>query len=89
MITVADAVQSLRPNAEWHLVGDNVEDIVWHTHDVQPLTKVEVDAEIVRLEAEALAERERREAARVSAVAKLSALGLDADEVAAILGGTQ
>lgn len=39
--------------------------------------------------AEALAERERKEAARVSAIAKLSALGLDADEVAAILGGTQ
>ncbi len=39
--------------------------------------------------ADALAERERKEAARVSAIAKLSALGLDADEVAAILGGTQ
>lgn len=87
MITVAQAIMSLRPGAEWSMNGDDVEGIIWHTEGAQPLTKAEVDAEITRLEAAAVAEQQRKEAARASAVAKLAALGLDADEVSAVIGG--
>ena len=88
MITTAQAVMSLRPNTEWSMNGDDVENIIWHTPNVQPLTKAEVDAEVARLEAEAVAEVERKAAAKESAVAKLAALGLSVDEVEAILGGS-
>lgn len=87
MIEISQAVMSLRPGAEWSMNGDDVEGIIWHTEGVEPLTRAEVDAEITRLEAAAVAEQQRKEAARASAVAKLAALGLDADEVSAVIGG--
>ena len=88
MINYAEAVASLRPNVEWTMTDNDVENIIWHTEGVQPLTRAEVEAEMARLEQAAAEEAARKEAARASAVAKLAALGLDADEVAAILGGT-
>lgn len=87
MITTAQAIMSLRPGTEWSMNGDDVEGIIWHTPGVEPLTRAEVDAEVTRLEAAAVAEQQRKEAARASAVAKLAALGLDADEVSAVIGG--
>ena len=88
MIEISHAVMSLRPNVEWTMNGDDVEGIIWHTPNVAPLTKAEVDAEVSRLERAAVDEAAAREAARASAVAKLAALGLDESEVAALLGGS-
>ena len=88
MITTPQAVMSLRPGAEWSMNGDDVEGIIWHTPNVAPLTKAEVDAEVARLEQVAVAAEAERVAARASAVAKLAALGLDEVEVAALLGGS-
>ena len=88
MITTADAVESLRPGIEWSMNNDDVENIIWHTPNVTPLTKAEVEAEVERLEQAAADEVARKEAAKASAVAKLAALGLDADEVEAIVGGS-
>ena len=86
MITTAQAVMSLRPGVEWTMNGDDVEGIIWHTEGVEPLTSAEVQAEIVRLEkAQAQAEADR-EAAKASALAKLEALGLTAEEAQAIAG---
>ena len=49
MITTADALQSLKPNAEWTLRGDVLE---W-LDDVQTEpTQAEIDAEVIRLQAE-------------------------------------
>jgi hypothetical protein len=84
MITTAQAVASLRPGAEWTMSGDDVEGIIWHTPNVEPLTSAEVQAEMVRLEQAAIDEAAAREAAKASALAKLEALGLTADEAAAI-----
>jgi hypothetical protein len=86
MITTAHAVASLRPGAEWSMSGDDVEGITWHTPNVEPLTSAEVQAEIARLEQAAIDEVAAREAAKASALAKLEALGLTADEAAAIAG---
>jgi hypothetical protein len=86
MIITAQAVMSLRPGAEWSMNGDDVEGITWHTPNVEPLTTAEVQAEIVRLEQAAIDEAAAREAAKASALAKLEALGLTADEAAAIAG---
>jgi len=86
MITTAQAVMSLRPGAEWSMNGDDVEGITWHTPNVEPLTTAEVQAEIARLEQAAIDEAAAKEAAKASALAKLEALGLTADEAAAIAG---
>jgi len=61
MITKSIAVESLRPNTQWVMYGDDVAGITWHTPDVKPLAQSEVDAEVVRLEsAEATAEANRQ-----------------------------
>jgi len=86
MITTAQAVMSLRPNTEWTMNGDDVENIMWHTEGVQPLTAKEVAAEVKRLEKAATDEAAAKEAAKASALAKLEALGLTADEAQAIAG---
>jgi hypothetical protein len=86
MISTQQAVMSLRPGAEWSMSGDDVEGITWHTPDVEPLTTAEVQAEMVRLEQALIDEAAAREAAKASALAKLEALGLTADEAAAIAG---
>jgi hypothetical protein len=86
MIEVSQAVMSLRPGAEWSMNGDDVEGITWHTPNVEPLTSSEVQAEMVRLEQAAIDEAAAKEAAKASALAKLEALGLTADEAQAISG---
>jgi len=87
MITIQQAVMSLRPGVEWTMNGDDVEGIIWHTPNVEPLTTAEVQAEIIRLEQEAENAEAERIAAKESAMQKLAALGLTEAEVNAILGG--
>jgi hypothetical protein len=86
MITVQEAVMSLRPGAEWLMNGDDIEGIIWHTEGVEPLTTAEVQVEIVRLEQALIDEAAAKESAKASALAKLEALGLTADEAQAIAG---
>jgi hypothetical protein len=81
------AVMSLRPGVEWSMNGGDVENIIWHTPNVQPLTEAEVQAEMIRLEQAQKAEAQAKQAKLDSAKAKLAALGLDEEEVAAIVGG--
>jgi hypothetical protein len=80
------AIISLRPNVEWTMNGEDVENIIWHTPDVEPLTEAEVEAEIVRLELVKETELDAKVAAKESAVAKLSALGLTEVEIKALVG---
>lgn len=75
MITVADAVSSLRPNVEWVMYGDDVPNIIWHTPKVKPLTTDEVDAEIIRLEKAATDRAAADTAAKVAAIAHAKSLG--------------
>ena len=85
MINTAKAVASLRPNVEWTMTDDDVENITWHTEGVEPLTTAEVQAEMQRLEQVAVDEVDARVALRASAEAKLAALGLTVDEITAIV----
>jgi uncharacterized small protein (DUF1192 family) len=84
MITNSDAVASLRPNVEWTMTGDDVEGIIWHTPDVEQLTVAEVEAEITRLEAEAVARVEAEQAARAAAITHAKSLGFT-DEMIAVM----
>ena len=47
MITIAEAVESLKPNAEWTLRGDVLE---WQDDVQTEPTQAEIDAEVVRLQ---------------------------------------
>lgn len=87
MIETVHAVMSLRPGTEFVMNGDDVENIIWHTPNVEPLTQAEVEAEIQRLEQEQIAAEQAKVEKKQSAIAKLSALGLDEDEIAALMGG--
>ena len=86
MITTSKAVASLRPNTEWSMNGDDVENIIWHTPDVEPLTTAQVEAEILRLKQAAVDAEAAKVAARESAMAKLAALGLTVDEITSLIG---
>jgi hypothetical protein len=66
--------------------GDDVENIIWHTDGVEPLTVAEVEAEKLRLEQELLDVEAAKVEARESAMSKLAALGLSDVEVEAIVG---
>ena len=87
MITTEHAIMSLRPGAEWTLFGDDVENIIWHTEGVEPLTQAEVEAEVARLEQEAIDKQAAKEAAIKSGREKLLALGLTNEEVEAMTNG--
>ena len=87
MITTSQAVMSLRPNVEWSMNGDDVEGIIWHTPDVQPLTQAEVDAEVLRLEAEAIAQAEAVAAGQAAAVAHAKSLGFTDEMIAGMWPG--
>ena len=86
MIFTAEAISNLRPNTEWVMYGNDVENITWHTQGVTPLTTAEVEAEMVRLEAADVEAQAADAAARESAVVKLAALGLNDAEIKAIVG---
>ena len=75
MITTAQAVMSLRPGVEWSMNGDDVEGIIWHTEEAEPLTTAEVEAEIQRLEAEAVAKEAEAKQARLDAIEHAKSLG--------------
>ena len=75
MITVQQAVVSLRPGAEWSMNGEDVEGIIWHTDGVEPLRSAEVAAEVARLEQAALDKEAADKAARDAAIAHAKSLG--------------
>jgi hypothetical protein len=85
MINKLSAIQSLRPNVEWTMNGDDVKNIIWHTPDTEPLTEAEVKAEITRLEKIQKDEEILRIANKKKALKKLADLGLSEEEIGAIL----
>ena len=61
MINKADALQSLRPGAEWVLRGDDLE---WLDQNQTEPTSAEIDAEVVRLQADYDAKQYQRDRAK-------------------------
>ena len=73
------AIHSLRPGVEWSMDGEDIENITWHTPNVEPLTTAEVEAEIARLDAQADAAAAVKAAARAALLVRL---GISEDEAA-------
>jgi len=73
-------LNELRPGKEFTLNNDNISTIHWNDGSVITPTQAEIDTKT----AEILAEDAAKAQARLSALAKLEALGLTAEEVAAL-----
>ena len=73
-------LNALRPGQEFTLNDDDISTIRWNSESVTTPTQEEIDAKT----AELLAEDQAKVEARRSALAKLEALGLTAEEVAAL-----
>ena len=82
MITFAHAISSLRRNTEWVMTANDVENIIWHTPNVEPLTTTEVQAEVVRLEAEAIAKAKADEFKKAAVMAHVKSLGFTNEMIA-------
>ena len=55
VFTIHDAVPSLRPNSEWSITSDDNIDhvLIWYdTNEETEPTQAEIDAEVIRLQAE-------------------------------------
>jgi len=73
------------PGSEWTLTGTSYDGLTWLSDTPKP-TQAELDAAwpaVQQAQADAVA---AKEAARLSGVAKLEALGLTVDEVSAVFG---
>jgi hypothetical protein len=87
IIDKATAISSLVQGAEYVLNNDTGE-VLWINPTSSPVTDEQIDDELVRLQAKAISDQQNLIAAKASAQSKLSALGLTADEIKAILGTT-
>ena len=83
-MTLADALQSLRPGAEFTFNNEDISTITWHTEGITTPTQEEIDNEIQRLKDKAEQDIAAKADAKLAAQAKLAALGLTGEEVAAI-----
>lgn len=70
---------------EWTLDGDDYTGLTWLSESKQP-TKKELEALWPTVQAEIVAEAQAKKDSRLSAIAKLQALGLTVDEVQVAFG---
>ena len=85
MSIVIKAILKINPTAEVSVSGDDINTIVWE-NGTTPISKSEIQAMILIVEQEITNEEENRIAKKESAKAKLAALGLDEEEIKAIIG---
>lgn len=79
-----DAIHALAPGAEWKFTNDDLDSLEWFSPTIpQPSKKAILDQAKIEEEQE-LQERENRQMARESALAKLAAIGLTEEEIAAL-----
>lgn len=85
MIDYAAVLTRKHAGREWQLNGDEYEGLVMLDGGPKP-SKAVLDAAWPEVRDQIKAEQTAREQARVSALAKLAALGLNESEIAALLG---
>ena len=79
-----DALISLRPNVKWSMHNMDYSTIQWLEAIQTPPTEEELNSEVIRLQAAEAAAQQAAETHKQNAISKLSALGLSADEIAAL-----
>jgi hypothetical protein len=84
-MNIQEVLTYLRPGEEWLMVGDDYEGLTWLSSTEKPtleeINNAYPDAAKVKEDEQAV-----KEEARESALAKLTALGLTAKEIQALVG---
>ena len=78
------AIQALRPGIGFTIINNDLSEIVWDIEETITPTEAEVTAKMAELEAADAQEVIDKAAAKATAQAKLAALGLTAEEIAAL-----
>jgi len=87
MIEICDAIETLRPGAGYVLTGTDIAGITWITENVLPLTQKEIDAEIVRLERQAVIDERARLLTIEAAIVHARSLGFTDAMIAVMYPG--
>ena len=84
---IEKAILKINPNAKFTLAENSVSDyeVVW-LEGTTPISKADIEAQIPTVEQEIADEAQAKIDKKVSAITKLKALGLDDDEINAIIG---
>lgn len=80
-ITLSDILIKFYPEKKWMLVGDNYEGLDWKDESSKPTLE-----ELENLKENIIQEQQTKINAKINAMAKLVALGLNEEEVQAIIG---
>ena len=83
-IEITRAIQRLRPNAEFSFTGDDYSTIKWDKLDGEAPSLLELEEANKQNKADQIQFEKNLAAKRAAAEAKLSALGLDADDLKAL-----
>jgi len=79
-----DVIRLMYPDAAFSMVDDDISTVVWRTEGIATPTQEEIDAKIKQIEDEEAAKVTAKAAAKESAQAKLAAIGLTPEEIAAL-----
>jgi len=83
MIDYALILTANYKGSSWQLNGETYDGLTWNSDTEKPTKKV-LDDQWVSVQAELKAQKQAAIDVRASAIAKLAALGLTADEIAAL-----
>ena len=82
---IIEAIKKINPNAEVSVNAEDINQITWH-NGTTPISKEDIEAMIPIVEQELKDAEANAIAKKVSAKAKLAALGLDEEEIKALTG---
>ena len=84
---ICEAILKINPNAKVHVTGDNIDTckIEW-LENTTPISREDIKAQIPNVEAEIEQEKQNVIDKKASGKQKLKNLGLDDDEIKALMG---
>jgi len=85
---ICETLMFLRPNAQFTLTGDSIQNLNWLDKEQEKPTETEIEEGWIAYQAKVAEDKAIAEAKKATAQAKLQALGLTADDLTALgLGG--
>ena len=84
MIKLIDAILEINPSAEVSIRNNDYDKITWH--NIEPIDKAILDAKVSEMETAKANEETQKETKKASGKQKLKDLGLDDDEINALMG---
>jgi hypothetical protein len=82
---IIKAIKKINPNAEVTVSGHSLDEITWE-NGTDEILKEDIEAMIPTVEAEIEQEKQDKETKKASGKQKLKDLGLDDDEIQALMG---